>query len=121
MEARSGRIGQVWANSDQFRSKESRRRFSLFRQVDSPDLSAFPSANFKRTIDQNWAVLIEKDGVERLYFVVETKGRLFKDDLRGTEGGKIERGKAHFKALAVGDNPAGYVVATEFDDLTAIA
>ena len=65
----------------------------------------------------DWAVLIEKDGTERLYLVVETKGSLFKDDLRGTEGGKIECGKAHFKALAVGDNPARYVVATKFDDL----
>jgi type III restriction enzyme len=69
----------------------------------------------------DWAVLIEKDGSERLYLVVETKGTLFKDDLRGTEGGKIECGKAHFKALAVGHNPARYVVATKLDDLIASA
>ena len=69
------------------------------------------------TYNPDWAVLIEKDGAERLYLVVETKSSLFKDDLRGTEGAKIECGKAHFKALAVGDNPARYVVATRFDDL----
>jgi hypothetical protein len=69
------------------------------------------------TYNPDWAVLIEKDGAERLYLVVETKSSLFKDDLRGTEGGKIECGKAHFKALAVGDNPARYIVATKFDDL----
>jgi type III restriction enzyme len=65
----------------------------------------------------DWAVLIEKDGTERLYFVVETKGSLFKDDLRGIEGGKIQCGKAHFKALAEGDDPARYIVATQLDDL----
>jgi type III restriction enzyme len=62
-------------------------------------------------------VLIEKDGAERLYLVVETKGSIFKDDLRRTEAGKIECGKAHFKELGVGDNPARYVVATKLDDL----
>lgn len=65
----------------------------------------------------DWAVLIEQDGAERLYLVVETKGSLFKDDLRSTEGAKIECGKAHFKALAVGDNPARYRIVTTLDDL----
>jgi hypothetical protein len=31
---------------------------------------------------------------------------LFLDDLRDKESAKIECGKAHFKALAVGENPA---------------
>ncbi|GEM_PF-4285992 len=65
----------------------------------------------------DWAVLIEQDGAERLYLVVETKGSLFKDNLRSTEGAKIECGKAHFKALAVGDNPARYRVLRTLDDL----
>jgi restriction endonuclease len=54
----------------------------------------------------DWAVLIEKDSAQRLDLVVETKGSLFKDDLRSTEGGKIECGKAHFKALEVAENLA---------------
>ena len=33
----------------------------------------------------DWAVLIDSDEGERLYFVVETKGSLFASDLRGTE------------------------------------
>ena len=69
------------------------------------------------TYNPDWAVLIEKDGEERLYFVVETKGSLFKDDLRDKEGAKIACGKAHFKALAVDKNPARYEVATSLDDL----
>ena len=56
----------------------------------------------------DWAVLIERDGHERLYFVVETKSSLFDEDLRDREGGKIKCGTAHFKALAVGENPAVY-------------
>ena len=51
----------------------------------------------------DWAVLVEKDGAERLYFVVETKSGLFTDDLRDKEEAKIECGRAHFKALAVRD------------------
>ncbi|MFH1015931.1 MAG: DEAD/DEAH box helicase family protein [Chloroflexota bacterium] len=69
----------------------------------------------------DWAVLVEKDGAERLYFVVETKDSLFTDDLRGKEDAKIACGKAHFKALAVGENPAHYQVTTSVDDLLAKA
>lgn len=65
----------------------------------------------------DWAVLVNKDGTRRLYFVVETKSSLFTDDLRNKESAKIECGKAHFMALAVGENPAQYVVATSFQDV----
>ena len=65
----------------------------------------------------DWAVLVEQDGAERLYFVVETKSGLFADDLRNKERAKIECGKAHFHALAVGESPAQYVVARSVDDL----
>jgi type III restriction enzyme len=67
----------------------------------------------------DWAVLVEMDGAERLYFVVETKSSLFTDDLRDREGAKIECGKAHFKALATGDNPAEFVQARNLDDVMA--
>ena len=60
------------------------------------------------TYNPDWAVLIERDGQERLYFVVETKSSLFEGDLRDREGGKIKCGAAHFAALAVGENPAIY-------------
>jgi type III restriction enzyme len=65
----------------------------------------------------DWAVLVEKDGAERLYFVVETKSSLFTDDLRDKESAKIECGKAHFRSLAVGENPARYIVARSANDL----
>ena len=69
------------------------------------------------TYNPDWAVLVEKDGAERLYFVVETKGSLFAGDLRGKEDAKIRCGKAHFEALAVGQNPARYEVVTSLSDL----
>ena len=47
----------------------------------------------------DWAVLVEDEGRERLYFVVETKGELFTDSLRPAEEAKIKCGEAHFEAL----------------------
>lgn len=73
------------------------------------------------TYNPDWAVLVEEDGTQRLYFVVETKPSLFDDDLRGKEDLKIKCGKAHFQALAVGENPARYVVVRSMNDLLAIA
>jgi type III restriction enzyme len=71
------------------------------------------------TYNPDWAVLVEKDGTERLYFVVETKSSLFSDDLRDRESAKIKCGEAHFDALATGDNPARFVKATKLDDVMA--
>lgn len=65
----------------------------------------------------DWAVLVEKDGSERVYFVVETKTGLFADDLREKERAKIECGEAHFKALAVRESPPQYVVARTVDEV----
>ena len=65
----------------------------------------------------DWAVLVEKDGSERLYFVVETKSGLYLDDLRDKERAKIKCGKAHFEALSVSETPAKYVVARSLDQL----
>lgn len=73
------------------------------------------------TYNPDWAVLVEEDGTQHLYFVVETKSSLFTDDLRDKESAKIECGKAHFTALGVGENPARYVVARSVGDLLAEA
>jgi type III restriction enzyme len=65
----------------------------------------------------DWAVLVGKDGTERLYLVVETKSTLFMDDLRDKESAKIECGKAHFEALKVKETPARYVVARTVEEI----
>lgn len=54
----------------------------------------------------DWAVVVELNGQERLYFVVETKSSLFDEDLRDRESGVIKCGAAHFAALAARENPA---------------
>ncbi len=69
----------------------------------------------------DWAILMEQDGAQRLYFVVETKSSLFTDDLRDKEIAKIACGEAHFQALATGESPAQYVVARSVDDVLAKA
>jgi type III restriction enzyme len=69
------------------------------------------------TYNPDWAVLVETDGTERLYFVVETKSSLFTDDLRDRESAKITCGEAHFKALESGDNPARFVKASTLEDV----
>ena len=69
--------------------------------------------------EPDWAVLIEKDGVERCYFVVETKPSLFGMDIRATEQAKMVCGKAHFDAIGDGDNPAKFVTAGSLGDVLA--
>ncbi|MBB5456766.1 type III restriction-modification system endonuclease [Paraburkholderia sp. Cpub6] len=65
----------------------------------------------------DWAILFDHEGMQRLYFVVETKSSLFSNDWRSKEEAKIECGKAHFAALGNGENPARYLVATSFGDV----
>ena len=51
------------------------------------------------TYNPDWAVLIEKDNSEKLYFVVESKGADLGLDIKTTESSKIKCGKKHFEAL----------------------
>ncbi|WP_375682553.1 MULTISPECIES: hypothetical protein [unclassified Bartonella] len=63
--------------------------------------------SFKITIPigsytSDWAVFLERDGEQKLYFVLETKGTNSDFDLRLKEMLKIKCGKAHFTALETG-------------------
>ena len=61
----------------------------------------------------DWAVLVEEEGQERLYFVVETKGTmLFADALRPTEQAKIDCAREHFEALGT---RTAFTVANTFE------
>lgn len=62
----------------------------------------------------DWAVLIERDGEEKLYFVVESKGSLFTNELRPVEKGKIDCGREHFEALNTNVN---FAVSNDFETL----
>ena len=59
----------------------------------------------------DWAVLVNQDDEEKLYFVVETKGSILGELLRPAEKAKIDCGRQHFKALEV---PVKFMVADNF-------
>jgi len=54
------------------------------------------------TYTPDWAVYLDRNGEEKLYFVLETKGSTLFDDLRAPERQKIHCGSEHFKALDSG-------------------
>lgn len=64
----------------------------------------------------DWAVIVEKDGEEKLYFIVETKGSTDELDLRLKEEGKIACGRKHFKAL---ETSIEYKLADSYEKLKA--
>lgn len=67
------------------------------------------------TYNPDWAVLIEIDGKEKLYFVVETKSTLFIDALCPTEKAKNAGGKEHFKVLG---KEVEFAVTNTFEDFS---
>ena len=69
------------------------------------------------TYNPDWAVLIESEGKEKLYFVVETKSTVFTDALRPTEKAKIACGKEHFKALG---KDVKFEVSNTFEDFSGM-
>ena len=60
------------------------------------------------TYNPDWAVVVERDGQRRLFFVVETKAPLFTHLLRPREEAKIQCGREHFAALGT---PVDFLVA----------
>lgn len=70
------------------------------------------------TYNPDWAVVVEDEGEEKLYFVVETKGSTWWDDLRHLEGAKIKCGEKHFEEIAKEtENPARYIKSTDVDGM----
>lgn len=63
----------------------------------------------------DWAVLIDRDGEEKLFFVVETKGGLFGESIRPTEKGRIECAEKHFAALG---EEVEFFPAVTYEDVT---
>jgi type III restriction enzyme len=61
----------------------------------------------------DWAVLIEKDGEEKLYFVLETKANICTEALRPTESAKIACGRRHFAAL---DQAVAFKAVDDFNE-----
>jgi len=63
-------------------------------------------------------VVVEDNGEEKLYFVVETKGSTWWDDLRHLEGAKIKCSEKHFDEISKNrENPARYIKSTDVDGM----
>ena len=67
------------------------------------------------TYNPDWAVLIEVDGKEKLYFVVETKSTSYSDERRPKENAKIKCGKRHFEALG---NDVDFIDTHSFEEFS---
>lgn len=63
----------------------------------------------------DWAILIDNNGQEKLYFVVETKHSNWWDDLRVKEGAKIKCGERHFENVASSSAHATFIKETCVD------
>lgn len=61
----------------------------------------------------DWAILVEKGGTEKLYFVIETKGSTNQMDLRPIEDGKIRCAQKHFEAI---NTDARYEKASSYEE-----
>lgn len=67
----------------------------------------------------DWALVINKNGEDNIYFIVETKSNLL--TLRDNESGKIKCGKAHFESLTpLNENPAKYACAIKYEYLNSL-
>ncbi|MFA7663988.1 MAG: DEAD/DEAH box helicase family protein [Clostridia bacterium] len=66
------------------------------------------------TYNPDWAVLIEENKTEKLYFIVETKGDNSFIALRAKEGGKINCGRKHFEVI---DKEIEFRVGDKLDEI----
>jgi type III restriction enzyme len=84
------------ANEEKFaRSFENNSKVKLYAKLPSWFTIPTPLGSY----NPDWAVLIDADGKDKLYFVLETKGDITFDALRPKESAKIKCGKKHFEAL----------------------
>lgn len=65
----------------------------------------------------DWAVLLTGDAGDRLYFVVETKGSQFLEDLRASEAAKIRCGAEHFREIARSEREPTFMQAVMAEDV----
>ena len=77
------------------KSFENNSRVKLYAKL--PNWFTIPTP--LGSYNPDWAVLIDADGKDKLYFVLETKADTMFDALRPKESAKIDCGKKHFEAL----------------------
>ena len=69
------------------------------------------------TYNPDWAVYLDRDGEQKLFFILETKGTDNLFDLRNPERLKIHCGMEHFKAL---QNDVEMKVATKWKEVKTL-
>jgi len=83
-------------NEENFARKfESNKRIKLYVKLPSWFKIFTPIGSY----NPDWAVLVERENEQKLYFVIETKANILKSSLRQTEIDKIKCGHKHFEAL----------------------
>jgi len=81
----------------------------LYVKLPSSFVIETPLGNY----NPDWAILLDKDGIEKLYFVIETKGTTELDGLRLKESAKIKCGEKHFAAL---ESEVAYRVSDSYEE-----
>ncbi|WP_431836171.1 DEAD/DEAH box helicase family protein [Cellulomonas sp. Y8] len=87
---------------------EKQSDVKLFVKLPSRFRIPTPLGNY----NPDWAAVIERDGEESLYFVVETKGTTDKSKLRASERHKIDSAVRHFEAVRVATGYADLIYPT---------
>jgi type III restriction enzyme len=90
-------------------SFEGNKSIKLYAKLPSWFKIATPLGSY----NPDWAILMEKNGENKLYFVLETKGNILFDTLKPTESAKIICGIKHFQALG---NEVIFEKADSFND-----
>ncbi len=84
------------ANEESFATSfENNKNIKLYAKLPAWFKIATPLGSY----NPDWVVLIEVDGKDKLYFVLETKADTMLDALRPSESAKIKCGRRHFEAL----------------------
>jgi len=91
-----------------------------FDTNDNVKLFAKLPSNFKvntpvGSYNPDFAIVVEVDGKEKLYFVLESKGSVSKEDRRNKENYKIDCAKKHFEVLSNEHKDLEYVVEKDFE------
>jgi len=97
-------------NEETFAEKfENNKRVKLYAKL--PDW--FKISTPLGSYNPDWAILVDRDGTDKLYFVLETKGNTAQSSLRPTEWDKITCGRKHFEALG---RDVTFTPANNFED-----
>ena len=91
-----------------------------FEKNENVKLFAKLPSNFKvntpvGSYNPDFAIVVEVEGEEKLYFVLESKGSISKEDRRNKENYKINCAKKHFEILSNEHKDLRYVVEKDFE------